>query len=793
MAHYLQSLLAGIGDFGNPLVIGLVVAGSVLGLFVGAIPGLGGIVLLVLLLPFMYNVSPVVGLALLIGAHSAIYYAGSTTAILINTPGAPESAATCFDGYAMTRRGMAARALGISAAATTFGGWFGALVIMAAIPGMIPLITVFHPPEYFFLAILAVVIIGQLQSASVTKGLLSGLFGFLISFFGAAPSTGTLRFTFGSLGLYNGINIAAAAIGLFAISEMYAMYARNRRLQEERGFRFSPDVRREVREGIREVLAWPWLTIRSAIIGVVCGVIPGIGSTAANFLSYGQAVQTSKHPERFGTGTPEGIIAPEASSISKEAGSLIPTVALGVPTGPGMAVVLAAFSILGLVPGKPMLTSGLHLVFLMVVVLAVSALLASVIGLAGAPVLARVTAVPNRVLVPFVLTLAAIGTFASTRLLIQVLVMMLMGAVGLVMRRYNYSLPAVIVGIVLGAVAENNLVLTHQLYTWRALFQRPLTDALIVAIVAILVLGGRSRRQARKRAAAAQGSPGGLAAGKQAAVPARSWGELVLDVAWVAGAALYVYEARRFPSPADVAPLYLGGGALAVGVVQLVGGFVPGFRRFTVGRLTGGSAPGVPGAAAAGISKPAGPAPGTASAAADGGGASGPAGHGATDTAVPEPLAMRGTAPAAGPGTAGQPPAASRDLSPAGSVPAAGAAGAPAGGAAGAPAGGAAGAPAGGAATASPGDAEPFVPPGDDGPAPGEALRQAAAIVLALALIGGIYLFGYQIMIPVFIFFYFLLIYRWGWRRTLIAAAVMAAATYAATQVLGVIFPAGIF
>jgi putative tricarboxylic transport membrane protein len=765
MAHYLNSLLAGIGDFGNPLVIGLVVLGSMLGLFVGAIPGLGGIVLLVLLLPFLYNISPVVGLALLLGSHSAIYYAGSTTAILINTPGAPESAATCFDGYAMTQRGRAARALGISAAATTFGGWFGALVIMAAIPVMIPLITVFHPPEYFFLAILAVVIIGQLQSASMTKGLLSGLFGFLISFFGAAPSTGSLRFTFGNLGLYSGINIAAAAIGLFAISEMYAMFARNRRLQEERGFHFSPNVRREVWDGIRDVLAWPWLTIRSAIVGVVCGVIPGIGSTAANFLSYGQAVQTSKHPERFGTGTPEGVIAPEASSISKEAGSLIPTVALGVPTGPGMAVVLAAFSILGLVPGKPMLTSDLHLVFLMVVVIAVSALLASVIGLAGAPILAKVTAVPNRVLVPFVLVLAAIGTFASTRLLLQVLIMMLMGAVGLLMRRYSYSLPAVIVGIVLGTVAENNLVLTHQLYTWKTLFQRPLTDILIAAIVAILVLGGRSRRRARKRAAAAQAPSNGLAGNERAVVPSRTWGELAFDVAWVVGAALYVYDARRFPPPANVAPLYLGAGALAVGVIQLVGGFIPRFRRFTVGSLTGA---GIPGAVAADTPEPAGPASGGAVTAVAGDGRSAPGGHSAPDTTVPEPLAVSGTAPEAALEVAGQPSLAGGEHSLAESVP--------------------------------PGEGAALSPAGAESPAmerfgervPGEALRQAAAIALALALVGGIYLFGYQVMVPVFIFFYFLLIYRWGWRRTLIAAAVMAGATYAATQLLGVIFPAGL-
>ena len=201
--HYWSSLLNGLGDLGRLSVIAVVVGGTLAGLLVGAIPGLGGIVVLVLLLPFLYNINPVIGLALLLAAHSAIYYAGSTTAILINTPGAPESAATCFDGYAMTRQGRTAEALGISAVATTFGGLFGAVLLVAAIPFLVPLITLFHPPAYFFLAILAVVIIGQLQAKSMTKGILSGLFGFLLSFIGAAPSTGTLRFTFGNLGLYS--------------------------------------------------------------------------------------------------------------------------------------------------------------------------------------------------------------------------------------------------------------------------------------------------------------------------------------------------------------------------------------------------------------------------------------------------------------------------------------------------------------------------------------------------------------------------------------------------------------
>lgn len=573
MPGFAGAMLGGLSNFANPVALALVIVSTLIGVVVGATPGLGGIVLLVVLLPFLYNVNPVLGLALMLASHTAIYYAGSTTAILINTPGAPESAATCIDGYAMTRRGQAARALGISAVATTFGGWFGAIAIVAAIPVMLPLVNLFHPPEYFFLTLLAVVIIGQLQAGSPTKAVLSGIFGFLLSFVGAAATTGTLRFTFGNLGLYNGLNTGAVAIGLFALSQMFILFGTPPPEGSGERFRLSWSAWKQVAEGARDVLPRMWLATRSAILGVVCGVVPGIGSTAANFLSYGQAMRTSRTPELFGTGIPEGVIAPEASSISKEAGALIPTVALGIPNGPAMAVLLAAFSIMGLVPGPEMLTTHLNLVFWMVWVIAASSLLASALGLAAAPLLARITRVPGRVLMPFVLVLAAIGAYASTGELLQVVVMVLFGVVGLAMKRFGYSLPAVIVGVVLGATAENNLVLTTKIFGW-SFVERPLTDLLIVAILAVLVAGTRRRDR---------GTRAEVRARSRTEPTAVSKGELVMDACWVIGAAVYTGIAIGYPPPSNIAPSLLGGACLVIGVVQLLGAWVPALRPLTHG------------------------------------------------------------------------------------------------------------------------------------------------------------------------------------------------------------------
>jgi putative tricarboxylic transport membrane protein len=492
-----HGLITGFADMMSPYSLFLILVGTLVGTFVGAIPGLGGAVLMTLLLPFIYGMPIVPALALLLAAHTGIYFSGSITAILFNTPGAPESAATTFDGYAMTRAGQPARALGISAAATTIGGWIGVVLLFALIPFMSKLATLFHASEYLALAILAIVLIGQMRAASVTKGLLSGVIGLMASFAGFDPITGIQRFTSGYRPLYNGFNITSAALGLFALSEMFRLYATGRASMSGGGadIRGSKDPENRVLLGARDVLRHPWLTVRSAVLGTVLGIIPGIGGIAANFISYGQAMKTSKHPERFGQGTPEGIIAPEASSISKEAGNLLPTVALGVPGGVGMAVLLSGFTILGIVPGPAMLKDHINAVWAMALVIGVGSLLASLAGLGLAPFLARLAKVPGRMLVPFVIALGFLGVFAASDELVQVPVMVAFGIVGYLMTRFGYSLPAAMIGFILGKIVENNLYLVFQLQGWGSL-KRPITDILLAITVASL-FGPLLRRAAR--------------------------------------------------------------------------------------------------------------------------------------------------------------------------------------------------------------------------------------------------------------------------------------------------------
>ncbi|WP_375490559.1 tripartite tricarboxylate transporter permease [uncultured Jatrophihabitans sp.] len=479
-----NSLLNGLTALGATQAVLMVLVGTLLGTVVGAIPGLGGAVLLTLLLPFIYNMPVVPALALLLAAHTGIYFSGSITAILFNTPGAPESAATTFDGYPMTKKGQPARALGISATATTIGGWVGVILLAALIPFMNQLTKLFHPSEFLALAILAIVLIGQMRARSVTKGLISGAFGLMIAFVGYDPITGVQRFTGGILSLYNGFDITAVALGLFAFGEMFRLYAlRSSRAGNATRIKLGgaqPGAR--IRDGVRDVASHKWLTLRSSVLGTVLGIIPGVGGVAANFISYGQASRGSKHPERFGTGTPEGIIAPEASSISKEAGNLLPTVALGVPGGVGMAVLMSGFTILGLVPGPSMIEKHQSTVWAMAFVIAFASLLASLMGLGMVPGLVRLANVPSRILVPFVLALGFLGVYAASSEISQTVAVFAFGVAGWAMVRYGYSVPAAMIGFLLGKVVENNLYLVRNLQGWASL-ERPLTALMVVIII----------------------------------------------------------------------------------------------------------------------------------------------------------------------------------------------------------------------------------------------------------------------------------------------------------------------
>ena len=572
--------------------------GALLGAFVGLIPGLGGAVLLTLLLPFLFHLPVAEGVALIVSAHAGIYFSGSATAILINSPGAPECAATTLDGYPMSQKNRAAEALGISAMATALGGVCGVVGLVALVPAMGAIITVLKPASYMLLAAFAIILIGKLQSASVTKGILSGLWGMMISFVGYDPSTGLQRFGYGQLSLYNGVSIVAVALGLFAFGRMFYLYGTNRAIAEVGPTVIGERIGGQVFRGVAEVIRRPVQVLRASVVGFVAGLIPGVGGVAANFVSYAQARATSKRKSEFGTGVPEGVIAPESSNLAKEAASYVPLIALGIPGTVGSAVILSAFTILGLAPGPSMVSQHEPVIYLVAAVLLFTGFLASGLGLSVARHLALITTVRGALMAPFVIVLGIVGTWAATTNFIQLDILIGIGVVGLVMLRLGYSLPAAIIGFLLGSVFEHNLTLTEEVSGWSFLKQ-PLPDFLLILVILSIFstpLYRAIRRFFTKENFVSLGEAGSVTMGslpESVPPPAKSesrvfkkpgsYFEVTVDAVWVIGAAIYWVTCVGYPSVSRTVPLLVSSAAFLLGLVQLLSNFFVRLQKLTHG------------------------------------------------------------------------------------------------------------------------------------------------------------------------------------------------------------------
>lgn len=580
--------------------------GALLGAFVGLIPGLGGAVLLTLLLPFLFHLPVAEGVALIVSAHAGIYFSGSATAILINSPGAPECAATTLDGYPMSQKNKAAEALGISAMATALGGVCGVIGLVALIPLMGAIITVLKPASFMLLAAFAIILIGKLQSASITKGVLSGLWGMMIAFVGYDPATGLQRFGYGQLSLYNGVSIVAVALGLFAFGRMFYLYGTNRAIAEVGPTEIGERIGGRVFQGVAEVLRRPLQVLRASLVGFISGLIPGVGGVAANFVSYAQARATSKRKDEFGTGLPEGVIAPESSNLAKEAASYVPLIALGIPGTVGSAVILSAFTILGLAPGPSMVTEHEPVIYLIAAVLLITGFLASGLGLSVARHLALITTVRGALMAPFVIVVGIVGTWAATTNFIQLDMVVGIGVVGLVMLRLGYSLPAAIIGFLLGSVFEHNLVLTQEVNGWGFLGQ-PLPDVLLVLVIlsifstplfkGIKKLFLRSAQPVPVEAMATttieEPEPEAETEGVKEREPMfrrpNSYFEVTVDAVWVVGTAIYWFTAIGYAPVARTVPILVSSAAFLLGLLQLLSNFVVKLHKLTHGRKKGES------------------------------------------------------------------------------------------------------------------------------------------------------------------------------------------------------------
>lgn len=558
-----QHLIGGLAQLLHPEAIGLLLAGMTIGMFAGMLPGMGVSLVLSLMLPFLYHMSVVPAVAMMLATQAGSYYAASITAILLNTPGAPESFPTTLDGFPMARRGEAGRALAISATSTWTGGWIGCVIMVALLQVAGQLIGLFHPPEFVAMIIVALLLIGGTGESTVSKVVLSGALGLMLSFIGSDPVTGIQRFAFGQASLMNGINVVPFALGVFALTQMVLMYGRNESVASARDAMLSGAFRRQVGRGIRDT-AGGWMhVVRSGVVAAALGLIPGIGGFSANFISYSLGRQVSRKSGRFGTGVPAGVISAEGSSLAKEAGSLVPAVALGLPSGVGMVIFIAALTILGVQPGTALLRTQPALPYTMMWVLAIAGFVSCAVGLIITPWLSRVTSLRGPVMLPFIVSLAVLGSFTAVTAFSGVVELAVFAAFGVAMRKLGYSLAAMTIGLVLGGTFADNVHLTQSIYGWTFFTRSPLADVFLLVAVALIVL--MTLRNRRHRTAT---SPSvSAAAGGVSRVGAHPLLEPAVDAVIAVFSVIYLVTALRYPPDAGRIPAVVA--AIAAGVALL--------------------------------------------------------------------------------------------------------------------------------------------------------------------------------------------------------------------------------
>ena len=464
----------------NINIIFYVALGAAIGSIIGVIPGLGGLFALSMLIPFVLVMDLYGGIAFLLSAHAIINTSGSITAILFGTPGSPGTAATVFDGYPMCQKGEAGRALGANIGASVLGGIFGAIFLAVFIPFIRPLILRLGAPELFMLAMVGIAMMSVVGTGSSLKGLSAGFLGLLISTVGLDPSLGRQRYTFGLLELWDGIGIVPAVIGLFALAEMLDLTVKGAASISE-----FQQKQRDVWNGIKETVFKYWgLVLRCGVLGAVIGAIPGIGGESIHFIAYGHAKQTSKQPDEFGKGHIEGVIGPESANNSKEGGTLLPTIGFGIPGSAAMAILLGVFMIWGVQPGPSLLatTEGLTLIYFIILVLVVGNLWGGLFCHLLSYVTLQLTNLRSSLIIPSIIVLGTVGTFAYRGSLIDIIIAFIFAILGYVMKKLDYSRGVLLIGMVLGSIAERYFILSFRLYEWMFLL-RPVVIILMLIIL----------------------------------------------------------------------------------------------------------------------------------------------------------------------------------------------------------------------------------------------------------------------------------------------------------------------
>lgn len=469
--------------------LAFIAAGIALGILIGAIPGLGSVTALAVLIPVTYYMSPLAAIAFLVGVNKGGTSGGAIPAILLDSPGTPEAAATALDGYPMAKKGQAQRAMKFALYSSVTGDTISDLLLIVLVVPFAAIALQFGPLEFTAVLLFAFTLLAGLSGESPIKGFIAIFLGVFLSTIGLDPVDSTSRMTFDQVNLYDGIPLAAVAIGALALAsvveQMLDLWRDGETSQSAHGSE-KPDV--DTRLPVGEFFSH-WKTIgRSALIGSGVGMLPGLGVTLAAFLSYGAARRASTDPESFGKGNPAGIIATEAANSAVVGANLIPTIALGIPGNIAAALLIGAFIIHGIVPGPFMMTMHGDLIYALFASMLIANGLHLVIGRLGIPVWALVARVPKAVILPPVLVLCLVGVYLPGQSMFDIGVMLVFAGVGLVMRRTGFSVVCLVIGFLLGGMFETSL--RQSLLIYKSDFSEILSSpiALVFLVLTCIVL-----------------------------------------------------------------------------------------------------------------------------------------------------------------------------------------------------------------------------------------------------------------------------------------------------------------
>ena len=458
----LEAALHALAVIVEPMRLLIMAGGVVLGLSLGVIPGLGGVVALAILIPFTYNLDTFTAFALLLGMASVTTISDLIPAVLFGVPGTVGAAATVLDGHPLAKQGQAARAFGAGYMASLIGGIFGAALLAVTIPVLRPVVLYLASPELLSFCIFGLSMVGVLSGKAPLKGLTAACLGLMLAMIGSDSQTGTLRWTFDSLYLWDHLPLVPVTLGIFALPELADMAISRVSVA---GNKARTDIRfAQQLEGMHDAFRNWWLILRCSWLGACLGAVPGLGAAVIDWIAYGHAVRTEKNTEGFGHGDIRGLIAAIASDNAKEGGHLVPTIAFGVPAGASMAILLSAFLMHGLVPGPEMLTKHLDVTYAIIWTLTLAHIMGAAICIAASGLFARIATVRVGVLLPLVLTVIFIGAFQGSQSWGDLYSLVIFGALGWAMKHLGWPRPPLILGFVLGGIFERYFFISSEIY-----------------------------------------------------------------------------------------------------------------------------------------------------------------------------------------------------------------------------------------------------------------------------------------------------------------------------------------